>query len=70
MNFLSRNIVAAFWALILGEVLAYITSQLEGMTPDYTMVGILAVVFCLISVNAINAITGSADPAKDKAEEK
>jgi branched-subunit amino acid transport protein len=66
MNLLSRNIVAAFWALILGEVLAYITGQLESMTPNYTLVGILAVVMALIAVNSINAITGSANPAKDK----
>lgn len=65
MNLLSRNIVAAFWALILGEVLAYITGQLESMTPNYTLVGILAVVMALIAVNSINAITGSANPAKD-----
>lgn len=63
MNVLSRNIVAAIWAFILGEVLAYITGQLEGMTPDYMLVGILAVVCALI---AVNAITGSADPAKNK----
>lgn len=66
MNVLSRNIVAAIWAFILGEVLAYITGQLEGMTPDYMLVGILAVVCALIAVNAVNAITGSADPAKNK----
>lgn len=65
MNALSRNIVAGIWALILGEVLAYITGQLEGMTPDYTMVGILAVIMALIGVNAITAITESANPAKD-----
>lgn len=65
MNLLSRNIVAAFWALILGEVLAYITGQLESMTPNYTLVGILAVVMALIAVNSINAITSSANPAKD-----
>ena len=65
MNVLSRNIMAGIWALILGEVLAYITGQLEGMTPDYTMVGILAVVMALIAVNAVTAITESANPAKD-----
>lgn len=66
MNLLSRNIVAAIWAFILGEVLAYITAQLEGMTPDYAMVGILAVIMAVIAVNSINAITESANPSKDK----
>ncbi len=70
MNVLSRNITAAIWALILSEVLAYITSQLEGMTPNYSLVGILAVVFCLISVNTINAISGSADPTKGQKNKK
>ena len=66
MNVLSRNIVAGIWALILGEVLAYITGQLEGLTPDYTLVGILSVVMALIAVNAVTAITESANPAKTK----
>ena len=66
MNVLSRNIMAGIWALILGEVLAYITGQLEGLTPDYKLVGILAVVMALIAVNAVTAITESANPAKDK----
>ena len=65
MNVLSRNIMAGIWALILGEVLAYITGQLEGLTPDYKLVGILAVVMALIAVNAVTAITESANPAKD-----
>lgn len=66
MNLLSRNIVAAIWAFILGEVLAYITAQLEGMTPNYLLVGILAAVMAIIAVNSINAITESANPSKDK----
>ena len=57
--------MAGLWGIILGEVLAYITGQLEGMTPDYKLIAILAFVMALISVNAITAITGSADPAKD-----
>lgn len=64
MNLLSKNIVAAIWGLILAEVLAYITSQLEGMTPDYTAVAVMGAVMALIAVNAVNAITGKADPAK------
>ncbi|MDO4903468.1 MAG: YjzD family protein [Limosilactobacillus sp.] len=60
---LSKNIIAAIWGIILAEVLAYITSQLEGMTPDYKLVAIIGVVFALIAVNCINAITGKADPA-------
>lgn len=66
MNTLSKNIVAAIWGLILGEVLAYITSQLEGLTPDYKLVGIIAVIVTLIAINCVNAITGSADPAKQE----
>ena len=63
MNLLSKNIVAAIWGLILAEVLAYITSQLEGMTPDYTAVAVIGAVMAL---NAGNAITGKADPAKQE----
>lgn len=66
MNLLSKNIVAAIWGLILAEVLAYITSQLEGMTPDYKMVAIIGAVMALIAVNCVNAITGKADPAKQE----
>lgn len=70
MNLFNRNLVAAVWAFILGEVLAYITGQLETMKPDYLTVGIVSVVMALIAVNAINAITGSANPAKDEASNK
>lgn len=66
MNLLSKNIVAAIWGLILAEVLAYITSQLEGMTPDYTAVAVIGAVMALIVVNAVNAITDNADPAKQE----
>ena len=66
MNLLSKNIVAAIWGLILAEALAYITSQLEGMTPDYTAVAVIGAVMALIAVNAGNAITGKADPAKQE----
>ncbi|WP_040458630.1 DUF2929 family protein [Limosilactobacillus antri] len=64
MNLLSKNIVAAIWGLILAEVLAYITSQLEGMAPDYRAVAIIGAVMALIAVNAVNAITGKANPAR------
>ena len=64
MNTLSKNIIAALWGLILAEVLAYITSQLEGMTPDYKLVAIIGAVMAIIAVNFVNAITGSAKPAK------
>lgn len=65
MKFLSKNIVAAIWALILGEVLAYITSQLEGMTPDYMMVGWISVIMGLIAVNCVDAITAHANPSRN-----
>lgn len=64
MYTLSKNIIAALWGLILAEVLAYITSQLEGMTPDYKLVAIIGAVMAIIAVNFVNAITGSANPAK------
>lgn len=64
MYTLSKNIIAALWGLILAEVLAYITSQLEGMTPDYKLVAIIGAVMAIIAVNFVNTITGSANPAK------
>ena len=42
------------------------SSQLEGMTPDYTAVAVIGAVMALIAVNAVNAITGKADPAKQE----
>ncbi len=66
MNFLSKNIVAGIWALILGEVLAYITSQLESMTPDYTLVGWCSVIMGLIVINCVDKITADANPSKKK----
>lgn len=66
MRTLSKNIVAAFWALILGEVLAYITSQLESMTPNYTLVGVIAIIMGLIAINCVDYITASANPNKDE----
>ena len=66
MNVLSKNIIAALWGLILAEVLAYITSQLEGMSPDYKLVAIIGAVMAIIAVNCVNAITGKADPAKQE----
>ncbi|MGM9891307.1 YjzD family protein [Limosilactobacillus sp.] len=66
MRTLSKNIVAALWGIILAEVLTYITSQLEGMTPDYKLMAIIGAVMAIIAVNCVNAITGKADPAKQK----
>lgn len=66
MRILTKNIVAAFWALILGEVLAYITSQLESMTPNYTVVAVVAVIMGLIVVNCVDHITATANPNKDE----
>ena len=64
MNFLSKNIVAGIWALILGEVLAYITGQLESMTPDYTLVGWCSVIMGLIVINCVDKITADANPSE------
>ncbi len=66
MKVLTKNIVAAIWAVILGEVLAYITSQLESMTPNYTIVAVVAVIMGLIVVNCVDYITASANPNKDE----
>ena len=66
MNFLSKNIVAGIWALILGEVLAYITSQLESMTPDYTLVGWCSVIMGVVVINCVDKITADANPSKNE----
>lgn len=57
VKLLEANIGAGVIALILGEILAYIDSQLETMTPDYLLTGILAVVFGLVAANCVYFIT-------------
>ena len=64
VKLLEANIGAGVIALILGEILAYIDSQLETMTPDYLLTGILAVVFGLVAANCVSLITRKADPSK------
>ena len=64
VKLLEANIGAGVIALILGEILAYIDSQLETMTPDYLLTGILAVVFGLVAANCVYLITRKADPSK------
>ncbi len=61
MKLLEANIGAGVIALILGEILAYIDSQLETMTPDYLLTGILAVVFGLVAANCVYFITRKAE---------
>ncbi|MEY8441367.1 YjzD family protein [Lactobacillaceae bacterium 24-114] len=65
LRLLSANIGSGIIALILGEILAYIDSQLESVTPDYVLTGILAVIFGLIAANCIYFISRKADPSKD-----
>ena len=62
VRYLSANIGGAIIALILGEILTYITSQLETATPNYMLSGILAVVFGLVAANCVYFITPRADP--------
>ena len=65
VKLLEANIGAGVIALILGEILAYIDSQLETMTPDYLLTGILAVVFGLVAANCVYFNTRKADPSKN-----
>lgn len=62
MRWIITNLVTAFWALCLGLVLTYIASQLEQLTPNYAVGGIVAVVVALIASNSINAINKMASP--------
>lgn len=64
MNFLAKNIVAGLWALVLGEVLAYITAQLESMSPDYGVVGWVSVIMGLVVINCVDKISADANPSK------
>lgn len=64
MKYVSANIGGAVIALILGEILTYIDSQLETATPNYLLSGLLAIVFGLIAANCIYFITRNADPNK------
>lgn len=66
MKWLIQNVIVAFWAFLLGEVLTYITAQLEGVQPQYLFDGIFAIVVGLIAVNFISFITGHANPHRQK----
>lgn len=65
MRLIMANITAAFWALILGEVLGYICGQLDILTISPVTMGILSIVMGLFAANAFSWITKSAEaPSK------
>lgn len=54
MKSIIANITVIFWAFIFGEILGYITSQLTGLSYNFTEVGVLAAVVVLITVNCLS----------------
>lgn len=65
-NFLLKNIAADIWVLVLGEVLAYIASQLESVTPDCTLVGWRSVIMGLAAISCMDKTTADANPSKNE----
>ncbi|QER67464.1 DUF2929 family protein [Paucilactobacillus nenjiangensis] len=61
MRLIVSNLVAAFWALILGEVLGYICGQLDILTIDPVTMGVLAIVVGLFAANCFAWITKSVE---------
>lgn len=65
MRFIIQNLVAAFWAFILGEILGYIGSQLDLLSIQPLEMGIIAVVVALVGANGFYYITRSAEVKED-----
>ncbi|KRM62500.1 hypothetical protein FC26_GL002074 [Paucilactobacillus vaccinostercus DSM 20634] len=65
MRLIVQNLVAAFWAFILGEILGYIGSQLDLLTIQPLEMGIIAIVVALAGVNSFYYITRSAELKED-----
>lgn len=61
MRLFVTNLVVAFWAFLLGEVLGYIGGQLEGLSASPLSIGIIAVVVALVAVNSITWISKTAN---------
>ncbi|KRM12098.1 YjzD family protein [Paucilactobacillus suebicus] len=65
MRYIVQNLVAAFWALLLGEILGYIGSQLDILTIQPLEMGIIAVVVALVGANCFYYLTHSAELKED-----
>lgn len=61
MRLIVQNLVAAFWAFILGEIVGYIGGQLELLTIQPVEMGIIAIVVALVGANGFYYLTYSAE---------
>ncbi|GAX01805.1 YjzD family protein [Secundilactobacillus silagei] len=65
MKILEANLVVIFWAIIFGEVIGYIGSQLELMHYVPMQIGIVATIAALIFTNGIKLVSNSDTKAKN-----
>ncbi|MFC6253424.1 YjzD family protein [Secundilactobacillus hailunensis] len=59
MKILEANLVVIFWAVIFGEVIGYIGSQLELMNYVPMQIGIVATIAALIFTNGVKLVSNS-----------
>lgn len=64
MKLLMQNLMTLVWGAIFGLVLAYIGSQLENASANFTVAAILGAGVALIFTNCVSWMTGHADPSK------
>lgn len=57
MKFIISNLLVIFWAVIFGEIIGYIASQLTGLNYNLTEIGVVSAVVVLIAVNALTLIS-------------
>ncbi len=57
MKFITSNLLVIFWAVIFGEIIGYISSQLTGRSYNITEIGVVSAVVVLLAVNALSLIS-------------
>lgn len=60
-RWISGNLAVIFWAILLGEVIGYIVSAIEGMTYNMINIAIVASVAALILVNGVSLLLKDQD---------
>lgn len=64
MKTIFKNLMVLFWGAILGMVLGYIGSQLEGLTADFQLCAVLGAVLALVAANVWTFMTVHANPER------
>jgi hypothetical protein len=57
MRSIFANLTLIFWAVIFGEILGYIASQLTELSYNFTLIGVVSAVVMLVAVNCLNYIS-------------